>query len=266
MRYQYSSDGFQKDFYGKNKKFKLNAVNSLILINLFISFFPSQIGFNSDTINQIFGLNSDNFKIWQLFTYMFLHAGLMHLFFNMFLLWMFGKQIESIWGPKKFISYYLIAGLGSGGFIWLLSNSITIGASGAVMAILFAYGYLYPNRTLLFYLIPMKAKYCILILILTELSQELLRNPSDNVSHVGHLGGMFVGYLYLKFGKQIFSKIPFIKVKRVKHKTKKEEKSTNNIDIILDKLKLEGWDGLTEDEKSKLYQASKEKEDHNSIN
>jgi membrane associated rhomboid family serine protease len=266
MRYQYTSDGFQKDFYGKNKFFKYTAVNSLILINLFISFFPSQFGFDRTTINHIFGLNSDNFQIWQLFTYMFLHAGLMHLFFNMFLLWMFGKQIESIWGAKKFISYYLIAGLGSGFFIWLLSNSITIGASGAVMAILFAYGYLYPNRTLLFYLIPMKAKYCILILIITELLQELLRNPSDNVSHVGHLGGMFVGYLYLKFGKQIFYKVPFIRIKRVKTKTQNEEISTGNIDIILDKLKLEGWDGLTEDEKSKLYQASKEKEEHHSIN
>ena len=67
----------------------------------------------------------------------------------------------------KFLTYYLIGGLGSDIFIWLLSDSITIGASGAVMAILFAYGYLYPNRTLLFYLIPMKAKYCIFILIIT---------------------------------------------------------------------------------------------------
>ena len=83
---------------------------------------------------------------------------------------------------------------------------------------------------------------------------------------MGHLGGMFVGYLYLKFGKQIFSKVPFIRIKRVKTKTQNEETSTGNIDIILDKLKLEGWDGLTEDEKSKLYQASKEKEEHHSIN
>jgi len=263
MRYQYTSDGFQKDFYSKNKKFEFNAVNSIILINLIIYFF---INPNSNSINQIFGLNSNNFQIWQLFSYMFLHAGFMHIFFNMFLLWMFGKQIESVWGARKFISYYLVAGLGSGFFIWILSDSITIGASGAVMAILFAYGYLYPNRTLLFYLIPMKAKYCIFILILTELSQELLRNPYDNVSHIGHLGGMFVGYLYLKFGKQIFSKISFIKIKKVKPKTQTEENSMNNIDIILDKLKLDGWDGLTDNEKSQLYKASKEKEDHNSIN
>ena len=263
MRYQYTSDGFQKDFYGKNKIFEFNAINNIILINLIIYFFTNS---NSNIINQIFGINSNNFQIWQLFSYMFLHAGLMHLFFNMFLLWMFGKQIESVWGSIKFISYYLITGLGSGFFIWMLSDSITIGASGAVMAILFAYGYLYPNKTLLFYLIPMKAKYCILILIITELSQELLRNPSDNVSHVGHLGGMFVGYLYLKFGKQFFSKISFIKIKKVTPKTQNEEKYENNIDIILDKLKLEGWDGLTNNEKSQLYKASKEKEGHNSVN
>tara|TARA_Y100001960_G_scaffold331932_1_gene430673 strand:+ start:4864 stop:5655 length:792 start_codon:yes stop_codon:yes gene_type:complete len=263
MRYQYTSDGFQKDFYGNNNKFEFNAVNSIILINVIIYFLTN---FNSNYVNQIFGLNSNNFQLWQLFSYMFLHAGFMHIFFNMFLLWMFGNQIESIWGTTKFISYYLIAGIGSGCFIWLLSDSITIGASGAVMAILFAYGYLYPNRTLLFYLIPMKAKYCILILILTELSQELLRNPSDNVSHVGHLGGMLVGYLYIKFGKQIFSKIPFIKVKRVSNKTKNTQEIINDIDTILDKLKLEGWDGLSDDEKSKLYRASQEKKKHDSIN
>ena len=80
----------------------------------------------------------------------------------------------------------------------------------------------------------MKAKYCILILIITELSQELLRNPSDNVSHVGHLGGMFVGYLYLKFGKNIFSFIPFIKIKKVKKNIDTDEPISTSIDIILD--------------------------------
>lgn len=263
MRYQYTSDGFQKDFYRGNKNFKLNAVNSIIFINLLIYLLTIS---NSDIINPFFGINSNNFRLGQLFTYMFLHAGLMHLFFNMFLLWMFGKQIEHIWGAPKFLVYYLVTGLGSGFFIWLLSDSITIGASGAVMAILFAYGYLYPNKTLLFYLIPMKAKYCILILIITELSQELLRNPSDNVSHVGHLGGMFVGYLYIRFEKQLFTYIPFIKIKKAKDKVIKEEFTSNKIDIILDKLKLEGWDGLTDDEKSQLYRASREKQKQNSIN
>ncbi len=262
MRYQYTSDGFKKDFYGMPKNF-FSAIHIIILINLIIYIFNQP---NSTIINQIFGINNDSFYVWQLFTYMFLHAGFLHIFFNMLLLWMFGKQIELVWGTKKFISYYLISGFGAGLFIWLLSESITIGASGAVMAVLFAYGYLYPNRTLLFYLIPMKAKYCILILILTELSQELLRNPSDNVSHVGHLGGMLAGYLYIKFGKQIFSKIPFIKIRKIKNKIKNEKDTISDIDTILDKLKIEGWNGLTENEKSQLYIASKEKQKHNSIN
>ena len=263
MRYQYSSDGFKKDFYGNRDQFNFNIVNSIIVINIVIYFFTNA---STNYWNLSFGLNSQDFRIWQLFTYMFLHANIIHLFFNMFLLWMFGKQIESVWGSQKFISYYLITGIGSGFFIWLLSDSITIGASGAIMAILFSYGYLYPNRKLIFYFIPMKAKYCILILIITELSQELLRNPSDNVSHVGHLGGMFVGYLYLKFGKNAFSFIPFIKIKKVKKNIDTDEPISTNIDIILDKLKLKGWEGLTEAEKSQLYKASKQKQKHNSIN
>ena len=130
------------------------------------------------------------------------------------------------------------------------------------MAVLFAYAYLYPNKTLLFYLIPMKAN-CILILIITELSQELLRNPYDNVSHIGHLGGMLVGYIYIKYGKILFSKLSFIKIKKVNPNIKNK---INEVDLILDKLKLKGWDGLTDEEKTILYKASKEKQRHDSIN
>ena len=262
MRYQYSSEGFKKDFYGNKQNVQFSIVNILILFNLIFYFLTNSL--NSNAIISVFGINSNNFYIWQLFSYMFLHVGFIHIFFNMFLLWMFGRQMEYLWGPTKFLIYYFITGIGSGFFIWLLSDSITIGASGSIMAILFAYGYLYPNRTLLFYFIPMKAKYCIFILIITELSQELFKNPSDNISHVGHLGGMFVGYLYLRYEKKILSSIPFIKIKKVKNKVQNE--NVNNIDIILDKLKLEGWDGLTDDEKSQLYRASKEKQKHNTIN
>ena len=254
MRYQYTSTGFEKDYYSTKNQY--SAVNLIIIINIFIFLI---IGNNNSFINQIFGLNSNNFKIWQVLTYMFLHAGILHLFFNMFLLWMFGRQIEIVWGTKYFLQYYIFSGLGAGLFIWLLSDSITIGASGAVMAVLFAYAYLYPNRTLLFYLIPMKAKYCIMILIITELSQELLRNPYDNVSHIGHLGGMLVGYIYIKYGKFLLSKLSFIKIKKVNPSVKNK---INKVDLILDKLKLKGWDGLTDEEKTILYKASKEKQRH----
>ena len=258
MKYQYTSKGFERDYYSTKNQY--SAVNLIIIINVIIFLIT---GNNNSIINQIFGLNSNDFKAWQVLTYMFLHAGLIHLFFNMFLLWMFGRQIETVWGTKYFLKYYIFSGLGAGFFIWLLSDSITIGASGAVMAVLFAYAYLYPNRTLLFYLIPMKAKYCILILVITELSQELLRNPYDNVSHIGHLGGMFVGYIYIKYGKILFSKLSFIKIKKVKLNVKNK---ISKVDLILDKLKLKGWDGLTDEEKTILYKASKEKQSHDSIN
>ncbi len=260
MRYQYTSEGFKNDFNHRKNQFNLTGVNFIIIFNLLVFLC---VGNNSNFINSWFGLNSNNFKIWQIFTYMFLHAGLLHLFFNMFLLWMFGKQIEYVWGTKKFVQYYLICGLGAGCLIYIFSDSITIGASGAVMAILFCYAYLYPNKTLLFYLIPMKAKYCIFILIITELSQEIIRNPNDNVSHVGHLGGMLIGYFYLKYGKKFLSKISFIKVKKIK---KKKVIKINDVDLILDKLKLKGWEGLDENEKSILYKASKDKQKHNSVN
>ena len=99
-----------------------------------------------------------------------------------------------------------------------------------------------------------------------ELSQELLRN--DNISHIGHLGGMFFGYVYLKFGFQLLGeKFSFIKIKRVsKNKKTQPNPDVNNIDNILDKLKLEGWDGLTDDEKGQLFQASKDRKKNHHIN
>ena len=263
MKYQYTSEGFENDLYNKKNQFQLNGVNFLILFNVVIYLL---VGPNNLFIHYLFGVSSNNFEIWQLFTYMFLHGGLMHLFFNMFLLWMFGRTIESVWGTYKFLKYYFLTGIGSGLCIYLFGQATTIGASGAVMAVLFAYGYLYPNRMLLFYFVPMKAKYCILILILMELSQELLRN--DNISHVGHLGGMFFGYIYLKFGDKLFgNKFSFIKIKKVpKDKKGHPASDINNIDEILDKLKLEGWDGLTENEKSRLFQASKDRKNNHHIN
>ena len=219
MRYQYQSQGFKNDFYGFKNKFNWNAVFFIIILNVLIYLLTN----NSIALRRIFGISNQYFQIWQPLTYMFLHGGLSHLFFNMFLLWMFGKQLEFIWGPIKFIQYYLITGIGAGLLIYIFSDAITIGASGAIMAILFAYGYLYPNQMLFFWFIPMKAKYAILILIIMELSQELARNPSDNISHIGHLGGMLIGFLYLKFGNQFFKKFTFIKIKKVDENIKKTD-------------------------------------------
>jgi membrane associated rhomboid family serine protease len=147
--------------------------------------------------------------IWQPFTYMWLHdtSSVMHLLFNMFALWMFGSPVAEYWGTKKFVRFYMICGVGAGFIIaaWpallytvdpqTLSYRIpTLGASGAIFGVLLAYSMLWPDRRimLLFPPIPLKAIYFIPFLFLMEL---ILGNP--NVSHVGHLGGVVVGWILL---------------------------------------------------------------------
>ena len=260
MRYQYQSSGFKNDFYGLKNQFKFSPVFLLIIINVFIYLITN----NQWSIHQLFGISNTNFYLWQPITYMFLHGGLTHLFFNMFLLWMFGKRLETIWGPLKFISYYFITGIGAGILIYIFSDAVTIGASGAIMAILFAYGYIYPNQILFLWFIPMKAKYAILILIFMELSQELARNPVDNISHVGHLGGMLFGFIYLKFGHHFLQYIPFIKIRKTSNIN--HDLNTNDVDNILDKLKIDGWNGLSEQEKSILFKESQKRNKDYHIN
>ena len=258
MRYQFKSQGFQNDYFGHKKKLHYSPITVIIALNILIFLFSN----NQWSIHQIFGVSANNFIIWQPLTYMFFHGGVTHLFFNMFLLWMFGNQLQKLWGPIKFLTYYLTTGIGAGILIYLFSDGVTIGASGAVMAILFAYGYIYPNQMLFLWFIPMKAKHAILILIFMEIAQELSRNPLDNISHIGHLGGMLIGFLYLKFGYKILNRLPFIKIRK---KTKLKD-DIDNVDLILDKLKQDGWDGLSENEKSILFQASKKRNKDHHIN
>ena len=258
MRYQFKSQGFQNDYFGHKNKFHFSPITVIIALNVLIFLFSN----NQWSIHQIFGVSANNFIIWQPLTYMFFHGGVTHLFFNMFLLWMFGNQLQKLWGPIKFLTYYLTTGIGAGILIYLFSDGVTIGASGAVMAILFAYGYIYPNQMLFLWFIPMKAKHAILILIFMEIAQELSRNPLDNISHIGHLGGMLIGFLYLKFGHKILNILPFIKIR----KNTKLKDEIDNVDLILDKLKQDGWDGLSENEKSILFQASKKRNKDHHIN
>ena len=257
MRYQYSSDGFKKDFYGPNKNFQLNAVNSICILNIIIFLFLNPL------INiSSFGVSPTNFKFWQLITYMFIHANLLHIAFNLYILWIFGPHIESLLGTKKFIIYYFLTGIFSGICCYSISFSTlpTIGASGAIFAIIIAYSYFYPNRIISFWFIPCRAQSMSLILFISQIILFLLQiqypEQLGHTSYIAHLGGLCSGFLYLKFGRFISPKIRFIKKKKEKRKVV----SINNIDKILDKLKLEGWDGLTDSEKSKLYKASKEKQ------
>lgn len=143
--------------------------------------------------------------LWQLATYMFLHAGFWHILFNMFALWMFGRDLEQTWGPRRFLFYYFLTGIGAGLTVVLLSPfspDATVGASGAIYGILLAYGLLFPNRIILvpiffFFFFPVPAK--ILVAILGGIAfLSALSSPGDTISHVAHLGGLVAGFLYLR--------------------------------------------------------------------
>jgi len=178
-----------------------------------------------------FFLASD-FSVFQLFTYMFMHANFTHLFFNMFALWMFGCVIENTLGQRKYVIYYFVCGLGAGliqelvqlGSYYMLCTEqlpnftfadtltvarnsavvlnqwTTVGASGAIYGVLLAFGYLYPNeRMFIFPLpIPFKAKWLVTLYVAIELFSAL-GTPGDSVAHFAHLGGMLFGFLLLRF-------------------------------------------------------------------
>ena len=153
----------------------------------------------------LYPLQSDYFMPWQLLTYGFLHGDLTHIFFNMFGLWMFGRDIERLMGPQRFLIYYMTCVIGAG-IVQLLfaefqgENYPTIGASGGLFGILLAYGLTFPNRTVMLLIppIPMKAKYFVIIYGLLELFLGV-SGFGPNIAHFAHLGGMLFGYVLLRY-------------------------------------------------------------------
>lgn len=208
--------------------------------------------------------------IWQFVTYMFLHGGFFHIFFNMFVLWMFGSDLERQWGPKYFLKYYFACGIGAGIITFLVtiySTTPTVGASGAIYGLLVAFAVLYPNRTVLIYfLFPVKVKYLVLFLIGISLISSLSQ-PGDGIAHVAHLSGAMIGYLYLKTDGWWFRRLfknplsRFRFKRRVTKHVKKEKKRTEvmeEVDRILDRIsEVGGYDNLTDKEKKILENAAK---------
>jgi membrane associated rhomboid family serine protease len=146
---------------------------------------------------------------WQPFTYMWLHGGIGHILMNMFMLWMFGSQLAMAWGPKRFFRYYLLCGVGAGLIIATipyllygigLASSFwlgvgTVGASGAIYGVILAYSLTWPERTIALIIPPVTFKAIWLIPILFFMT---ILFGGGNVSHVGHLGGVVVGWLYMR--------------------------------------------------------------------
>lgn len=147
-------------------------------------------------------------KVYQLLSYMFMHANFTHLFFNMFSLWMFGRILEYDLGSRRFLVYYLVCGVGAGLMqlgVNLLEGgmSVTVGASGAVFGLLLAYGMLHPNNVimLMFPPIALKAKWFVLIYGVLEFMGGIAHTGS-NVAHFAHLGGMLFGFILLRSWKR----------------------------------------------------------------
>ena len=181
-------------------------VKILIIINVVIFLWQSLASLvGSFEVIQIFGLTPylvlRRLFLWQLGTYLFLHGDLWHIFFNMFALWMFGSELERYWGPKAFLKFYFVTGVGAGVLSVLADPSgmsPTIGASGAVYGILMAYGMMFPERQVyLYFLFPVKVKYFVGVLGLIAFFSSL-NAPGSTIAHVAHLGGMIFAFLYLK--------------------------------------------------------------------
>lgn len=151
------------------------------------------------------GPGNSPFMPWQLLTYGFLHGNLMHIAFNMFALWMFGRELELMMGPRRFITYYFTCVIGAGIVQLIVANFQgglypTVGASGGVFGILLAYGLAFPNRMimLMFPPIPMKAKYFVLVFGLLELYLGI-SGSAPGIANFAHLGGMLFGFLLLRY-------------------------------------------------------------------
>lgn len=185
-------------------------------------------------LNDLFGLHffmASNFHIYQLFTYMFMHAGWEHIIMNMFMLWMFGCVIESTFGAKRFLFYYIVCGIGAGlmqelaQFFYVyftfnaqqplslvdaftvmrnfsddLNGLTTVGASGAIYSLLLAFGMMFPNEKMFIIPIPIpiKAKWMVIGSIAVELFSAL-GTPGSNVAHLAHLGGMIFGWILIRY-------------------------------------------------------------------
>jgi membrane associated rhomboid family serine protease len=262
---------------------------------------------------------ADNFNVLQLFTYMFLHGGWEHLFFNMFALWMFGRTIELAMGTKHFLIYYIVCGVGAGFCQELvqfaeyyltglnnyelvnmgnqmvsmsdyLSLWTTIGASGAVYGILLAFGFLFPNERIMLLIppIPMRAKYFVMGYAALELILSF--NNNDNIAHFAHLGGMIFGLLLLlrwtrmrtqdqwwdKLKKHfstpkhspkmnVYRSPQYVEPKPVNEQevkkaddatTAEREAKKKRVEQLLDKIKISGYESLTQEEKAFLFSIS----------
>ena len=303
---------------------------NLLIINVMVflvSYIAGADAYGNLRLNDTFGLHfflAPDFHLYQLITYMFMHATFSHLLFNMFALWMFGCVVENVWGPKKFLFYYISCGIGAGLFqeaaqfgqfylmavdqipnfsfgdigtvshnsAALLNQFTTVGASGAIYAILLAFGMIFPEeRIFIFPLpIPIKAKWFVALYAGIELFSAMA-GTGGNVAHLAHLGGMVFGFFMIRYwrkhpssgygragGEAFFDNLRNAWERRTKRSVSKKrdeeafhtghshdsdweynarkQREQEEIDQILDKIRRSGYDSLSAEEKQKLFDSS----------
>ena len=183
------------------------AVKHLLIINIlcYLAYYvlASRHIIDLNMVCGIWSLQTGNFHLWQPLTYMFMHGSFDHLFFNMFSLWMFGTTLENYWGTRRFLFYYLVCGIGAGLLNMLVPGvHLSVGASGAVYALLLAFGMLFPNEYIyLYFLVPIKTKWFIIGMIAIEILEGVFRS-NDGIAHFAHLGGMLIGFLLILYWRR----------------------------------------------------------------
>jgi membrane associated rhomboid family serine protease len=182
------------------------VTRALLLINVAVYFLLPLLGGGVESAFALWPIGP-NFMPWQVVTYAFLHGSFEHLFFNMLGLWMFGSELERVWGDKRFLQFYTASVLAAAATQLIVTavmgtNYPTVGASGGLFGLLLAFAMVFPNRIiLLFFVIPMKARYLVLLYGLLELYQGVYVMNSG-VAHFAHLGGMLGGLLMIRYWRR----------------------------------------------------------------
>ena len=222
-------------------------------------------------------------QVWTIFTYMFVHAGVFHLLFNMLSLFFFGPPLEERWGGNEFLKFYLIAGLGGAALSFIFPENSIVGASGAVYGVMVAFAMYWPDNPIYIWgIFPVKAKW--LVGFLVGLSLFYALSGGGTVAHLAHLGGAIAAFIYLKSslapspwggvpkkkksrdwnvlrsmgGKKQESKVaPEPKRAVVAARPIESRRSGDDVDRILDKISAGGISSLTEEERRQLEEASR---------
>jgi membrane associated rhomboid family serine protease len=217
--------------YGNGFQRTTPAVLNLVIINVIVFVVQMLFGGGDDgqSIYDLFALHhyrSEYFRPYQIITHMFMHGSFLHILFNMYALWMFGSIVERVWGPKRFLIFYFLCGIGAAivqmlsyaynfkgisaaavssdqweQYQYLWRMTATVGASGAIMGVVAAFGYLFPNTEMMIIPIPIpiKAKWLVLGIIALDVFSGIAPKAGDSVAHFAHVGGALTGFLIVLF-------------------------------------------------------------------